>query len=85
VGEAAKEFHAGPEEAADLIMAEDEAVANVILHGYHAVDRDRDSRLQQHMKLLNPHPKVTRTLELTGFTRLFEIYTDLDQALASFH
>jgi anti-anti-sigma regulatory factor len=51
---------------------------------FHALDRDLGSGLQQHMKLLNPHPGVSRTLEISGLKRIFELYTDLDQAIASF-
>jgi anti-anti-sigma regulatory factor len=50
----------------------------------HAIDRDIDSGLQQHFKLLNPQPKVDDVLEKTGFKRLLEVHTDLDAAVASF-
>ncbi len=36
------------------------------------------------VKLLNPSPEVRRTLQISGFDRYFEIYTDLKKALASF-
>jgi anti-anti-sigma regulatory factor len=49
-----------------------------------AIDRDRDSGFQQHFKLLNPQPRVDRVLEMVGFTRFLEVYTDLDTAIASF-
>ena len=52
---------------------------------YHAIDRDRDNGVQKHMKLLSPQPNVANTLDITGFKTLFEIYTDLDAAVASFH
>jgi len=51
---------------------------------YHAIDRDRGSRTQEHIKLLSPSEQVRRVLDLTGFSSLFEIYTDLHQAVASF-
>ena len=51
---------------------------------FHAIDRDRDSGLQQHLKLLNPQPTVDRTLEMTGMKEFFEIHTDLEAAVASF-
>jgi len=51
---------------------------------YHAIDRDRDNGVQKHVKLLSPQPEVANTLEITGFKALFEIYTDLDAAVASF-
>jgi anti-anti-sigma regulatory factor len=51
---------------------------------YHAIDRDRDSGLQEHVKLLSPTPEVAHILDIVGFKSMFEIHTDLDTALASF-
>lgn len=51
---------------------------------FRTLDRDRESGIQEHVKLLNPQPHVDRSLELTGLKQFFEIYTDLDTALASF-
>ncbi|HXV41842.1 MAG TPA: STAS domain-containing protein [Anaerolineae bacterium] len=51
---------------------------------FHEIDRARDSGLQQHLKLLNPQPQINRTLEMTGLKQFFEIYTDLETAVASF-
>ena len=56
-------------------------------HGWEAfrtLDRDRESGVQEHVKLLNPQPQVDRSLELTGLKQFFEIYTDQDTALDSF-
>ena len=39
---------------------------------------------QKHVKLLGPQPNVVRTLEKTGMVEFFEIYADLDAAIASF-
>lgn len=39
---------------------------------------------QQLVKLLNPQPRVMRTLEMSGMNVFFEIYTDEATALASF-
>jgi len=50
----------------------------------HAVGRGLDSGVQQHIKLLNPQPKVERVLEKAGLKELFEIHTDLAAAIASF-
>lgn len=49
----------------------------------HAVAGEK-KRLQTYIKLLNPQPKVSRTLEISGMVEFFEIYTDLDSAVASF-
>ena len=51
---------------------------------FHEIDRDRDSGLQKHIKLLNPQPQVDRTLEMTGLRQFFEVHTDLETAIASF-
>jgi anti-anti-sigma regulatory factor len=51
---------------------------------YHAIDRDRGSGLQKHVKLLSPQTAVTDVLEMTGFDSLFKIDTDLIGAVASF-
>ena len=37
-----------------------------------------------HVKLLNPSLEVRRTLQIAGFDRYFEVFTDLNKALASF-
>ncbi len=51
---------------------------------FRAVRRGLDLGLQPHFKLLNPRPKVDKVLEMTGFKRLVEVYTDLETAVASF-
>ena len=51
---------------------------------FHAIDRDRENGVQKHVKLLSPQPEVANTLDITGFKKLFEIYTDMEAALASF-
>jgi anti-anti-sigma regulatory factor len=52
--------------------------------GYNAIEHNRDQGLQKHVKLLSPQPEVAHILEIIGFKTLFEIFTDLDTALASF-
>jgi anti-anti-sigma factor len=51
---------------------------------FHAIDRDRESGLQLHFKLLSPQPRVDRVLEMSGFKRFLEVHTDLESAVASF-
>jgi anti-anti-sigma regulatory factor len=51
---------------------------------FHALDRDRDSGLQKHFKILNPQPQVDQVLEMSGLKQFFEVHTDLETALASF-
>jgi anti-anti-sigma regulatory factor len=52
----------------------------------HAVSHVADAghSVTQHVKLLNPQPKVRRTLEKAGLNEFFEIHTDLATAIASF-
>lgn len=51
---------------------------------FRTLDRDRESGIQGHVKLLNPQPQVDRSLEITRLNKFFEIYTDLDTAVGSF-
>jgi anti-anti-sigma regulatory factor len=51
---------------------------------FHAIDRDRGNGVQPHVKLLSPRPEVTSILDISGFSSLFEIHTDLEKAVASF-
>ena len=50
----------------------------------HAIARDRESGVQRYVKLLSPQAPVSRTLEQTGMTEFFEIYTERAAAIASF-
>ena len=51
---------------------------------YRAIDRDRGSGIQSHVKLLSPQPAVADILDISGFDSLFEIHSDLEEAVASF-
>jgi anti-anti-sigma factor len=51
---------------------------------FHAIEQDRQSGQQEHIKLLNPQPKVAQTLQKTGMDAFFQIFTDRPTALASF-
>jgi anti-anti-sigma factor len=50
----------------------------------HAMGKERDSGFQNHVKLLNPNEKIRSVLDTVGFLAFFEIFTDMDAALASF-
>jgi anti-anti-sigma regulatory factor len=39
---------------------------------------------QTHVKLLNPRSEVKSVLDMVGFTTVFDIFTDLDEAVKSF-
>jgi anti-anti-sigma regulatory factor len=45
---------------------------------------DVDKGFQQHLKILNPQPKVMKILDTAGFNNFLEIFSDLDTAVASF-
>jgi len=51
---------------------------------FRSIDRDKDLGLQQHFRLLNPQPDVDKVLEIAGFKRFLEVFTDLNTAVASF-
>jgi len=50
----------------------------------HAMGKERDSGFQSHVKFLNPNEKIRGVLDTVGFLAFFEIFTDMDAALASF-
>ncbi len=49
-----------------------------------AMDRSRDLGMQPHVKLLGPQQYVAETFDKAGFTQFFEIFKDLNTAVASF-
>ncbi len=49
-----------------------------------AMDRTRDRGMQPHVKLLSPQQYVAETFDKAGFTQFFEIFSDLQNAVASF-
>jgi anti-anti-sigma regulatory factor len=51
---------------------------------YRSMSRSKEAGAQQHLKLLNPRAEVRNVLDMVGFTAVFQIFTDLDEALKSF-
>lgn len=49
-----------------------------------AVERTQSNGPEKRIKLLNPQLHVAETFEQAGFTQLFDIFTDLGRAVASF-
>jgi anti-anti-sigma regulatory factor len=49
-----------------------------------SMDTSRASGVQQHIKLLSPQEGVLEAFEKAGFTHFFEIFSDLQSAIASF-
>jgi anti-anti-sigma regulatory factor len=47
-------------------------------------DVSNNSKLDTTCKLLQPQPRVQKTLEMTGFGNILEIHTDRETAVASF-
>jgi anti-anti-sigma regulatory factor len=51
---------------------------------YRSMGRSSEAGIQKHVKLLNPRSEVMGVLDMVGFSNVFEIYTDLDEAIKSF-
>jgi anti-anti-sigma regulatory factor len=51
---------------------------------YRSLGRSSEAGLQKHVKLLNPRSEVMGVLDMVGFSNVFEIYTDQDEAVKTF-
>jgi anti-anti-sigma factor len=51
---------------------------------YRSMGRTSTAGLQAHIKLLNPREDVRNVLDMVGFGNVFQIFTDLDEAIKSF-
>ena len=51
---------------------------------YRSMGRSREAGVQKHVKLLNPSSEVMGVLDMVGFSNVFEIFTDRDEAVNSF-
>ena len=51
---------------------------------YRSMGRATEAGVQKHVKLLNPRSEVMGVLDMVGFGNVFEIYTNLDEAVNSF-
>lgn len=51
---------------------------------YRSMGRSSEAGVQKHVKLLNPRSEVMDVLDMVGFSKVFEIYTDRDEAVNSF-
>ncbi|MGE5378904.1 MAG: STAS domain-containing protein [Bacteroidota bacterium] len=51
---------------------------------YRSMGRTSTAGLQTHIKLLNPREDVRNVLDMVGFGNVFQIFTDLDEAVKSF-
>lgn len=51
---------------------------------YRSLGRTTADGVQGHVKLVNPRDEVKGVLQMVGFTDVFEIYADIEQAVNSF-
>jgi hypothetical protein len=51
---------------------------------YRSMGRSSEAGIQRHVKLLNPRSEIMSVLDMVGFSSVFEIYTDREEALNSF-
>lgn len=51
---------------------------------YRSMGRSGEAGVQKHVKLLNPRSEIMSVLEMVGFSSVFEIYTDREEAVNSF-
>lgn len=53
-------------------------------NAYRSIDPKADQTIQAHVKLVGPQSSVLHVLEVAGLSQFFEIYDELEQAVASF-
>jgi hypothetical protein len=46
--------------------------------------RTNEAGVQKHVKLLNPRSEIMGVLDMVGFSSVFEIFTDREEAVKSF-
>ena len=51
---------------------------------YRSMGRSREAGVQQQVKLLNPSSEVMGVLDMVGFSNVFEVFTNQDDAVNSF-
>jgi anti-anti-sigma factor len=51
---------------------------------YRSMGRSGEAGVQKHVKLLNPRSEIMGVLDMVGFSSVFQIYTDRDEAVNSF-
>lgn len=51
---------------------------------YRSMSKTSSAGRQVHIKLLNPRSEVRSVLDMVGFTSVFDIFTDLDEAVRTF-
>jgi anti-anti-sigma regulatory factor len=51
---------------------------------YRSMGRTTEAGVQKHVKLLNPRSEIMGVLDMVGFSSVFEIFTDREEAVKSF-
>ena len=51
---------------------------------YRSMGRSSEAGVQKHVKLLNPRSEIMGVLDMVGFSSVFQVYTDRDEAVNSF-
>ena len=51
---------------------------------YRSMGRSSEAGVQRHVKLLNPRSDIMGVLDMVGFSNVFEIYSDRNEAVQSF-
>jgi anti-anti-sigma factor len=51
---------------------------------YRSMGRSSEAGVQKHVKLLNPRSEIMGVLDMVGFSNVFEIYTDREEAVNAF-
>ena len=51
---------------------------------YRSMGRTTEAGVQKHVKLLNPRSEIMGVLDMVGFSSVFEIFTDREEAVQSF-
>jgi len=49
-----------------------------------SLDRSRGAGKQEHVKVVNPTAEVNSVLDMVGFSQIFDIFSDQEQALKAF-
>lgn len=75
---------AGLHRVARVFRGEDRSTFEEGWGALRSMGNDSKSGLQQHFKLLNPSEKILAVLDTVGFKGFFEIYSELQPAIASF-
>jgi len=52
---------------------------------FRPINMARDGEVRKRVKIFSPQPEVEQVLDVVGLKQFFEIHTDLDTALQSFH